>query len=410
MFIPVIRIRIGRRANHPSFVPQRLEVWQNLARGLVAATVVTALSSCGPTGTQSGGGGFLKSSPIRTFTFHNPRPVFFEYREPQKLPFKSLDGKDQFHVGFIQARSASSRALSGITQDSRSPANLTYDKDIDGKVRGGDRDWVKNNAIWGFSNLNEVLPGSATLSDEVNDAFQTVGDERKQKIAKIRWDKAAAKRHFRIGFSLYQSGDFKASAMAFVEGLTRYPFSSAAHYYLAENLQRLQWSRLAVRHYDLAKWLEPESKEALLATAALTNPFVENNRLKDFVVQTIIDTCIVGYSITDRLNRHKACGFPSGRDQFQSDLRVLGASGDQEKRIVEAYDQDVRIYDWRSQCDDFREGSLEETTVLSFPFGILLSDGQCPMSLLYKREYVTCPYRKFRKDENEKKICSEYDF
>ena len=370
-----------------------------LAAGF-ALVVLPACVATSPTGP-------VPSGSIKTFTFTDSRPVFFEYRERVESLLKTFDGKQTYNIGYVQRRSANSSELVGITKHGYL-AHLTYGKDLYGDAPGKDRDSVARSAVGSFVALNKVLPGSASASRVVIDGYTFPESDEQRQAAERELDKAKAKRLFRTGFELYQNGNFKASAMTFVEGLANDPFSSAAHYYLAENLLRLQWSKMAIVHYDLAKWLEPESKEAQLAASALPNPFVENNRLKDFVVDSVIEQCLSAYSITDQLNRHENCSFPSGRRQFQSDLLILGASNDQQRRIVDAYDERVRLYFWRATCDGFREGTLEATTVHAFPFGALFGDSRCPMSVLYRREDVFCPPMAGENaDEDEKRLCAE---
>jgi tetratricopeptide (TPR) repeat protein len=172
--------------------------------------------------------------------------------------------------------------------------------------------------------------------------------------------RAEAQRLFQNAFELFQRGDFAAAFAGFSSGL-RYgyqPANAPANFYLAEILMRQGLYRDAAFRYATAMHLAPSSSEGLQARARLANFGREPDGSLSPEVVANIERHTWVYNVTDRLNRFKNCGFPTGRGFFTGDLVMIGASGAQIDRLTAAYDREVATWDWRADCAGYGGNAL----------------------------------------------------
>ncbi|MCX8133180.1 MAG: hypothetical protein N3D18_04345 [Roseococcus sp.] len=212
---------------------------------------------------------------------------------------------------------------------------------------------------------------------------------------------AEAQRLFQNAFELFRRGEFDAAFAGFASGL-RYgyqPANAPANFYLAEILMRRGRYRDAALRYAMAMHLAPSSPEGLQARARLANFGREpDGRLSPEVVENIERHTWI-YNVTDRLNRFKNCGFPTGRRFFLDDLALIRAEGGQISRLTAAYDREVATWDWRADCAGYAGNALNPRDGnAAIPRMWDLTNSQTFLSLLYDLSsmYSTEDQRRFR--------------
>ena len=212
---------------------------------------------------------------------------------------------------------------------------------------------------------------------------------------------AEAERLFRTSFELFQRGEFTAAANGFQRGLNYgyQPANAVANFYYAETLMRLGRYRDAAWRYAMVPHLARGTPEALQAQQRLANFGREPDGTLSPDVVANIERFMFVYAVTDRLNRHKNCGFPTGRRFFIDDLFTARVDGLQISRLTAAYDREVSTLDWRSDCEGYATNALNPRNGnAAIPRMWDLYNSQTFLSLLYdtSSSYSTEDRQRFR--------------
>ena len=111
-----------------------------------------------------------------------------------------------------------------------------------------------------FFLLSSLIQGSTRASSK---SFE--GVPIRVQVADARKEAAAVL--FDDGFKAWQAGKFIDAIENFEMGLELFSVSTRAHYYLAESLKEIGRRADALKHYETAAKINPDSKEGYLAAA-----------------------------------------------------------------------------------------------------------------------------------------------
>ena len=160
-------------------------------------------------------------------------------------------------------------------------------------------------------------------------------------VADARTD--AADRFFLKAIKLFRSGDLSGAVAQFELGLSIDPDNPIAHYYFAETYAAMKRDSDALKHYEKAVELGPDTTEGVMAAAMLpglkrkveTRGALALKHYRDAIKETNYERKIALYSKAIKLKPDYAAAFNNRGNAYN-------AKGDYD-RAIRDYDQAIRL-------------------------------------------------------------------